>query len=169
MTNYIEKEQRKLAKLDDATVQAFWNRVHVINDRDSCWKWFGPRANGYGIFCHKGKNHRASRWVWQMCKSDLPAGLVVMHLCDNPSCCRPSHLLLGTTADNRRDCVRKRRHTQGTGVWNAVLDPAKVTAIRSLYSSREYTQAEIAAIFKVTQPAISYIVTGTNWKQVTPA
>ena len=35
---------------------------------------------------------------------------VVMHSCDVPLCCNPSHLVGGTYADNNRDMAAKGRH-----------------------------------------------------------
>ena len=36
-------------------------------------------------------------------------GFVAMHICDNPSCCNPSHLVIGTHADNQTDKYKKNR------------------------------------------------------------
>jgi hypothetical protein len=55
----------------------------------------------------------------------IPDGLQVRHTCDNPPCCNPAHLLLGTQADNCRDMVVRRR----SGVEK--LTPDNVREIRS--------------------------------------
>lgn len=40
----------------------------------------------------------------------IPSGLVVRHSCDNPSCCNPLHLLVGSQQENIQDAYdRKRR------------------------------------------------------------
>ncbi len=40
-------------------------------------------------------------------------GMQVLHHCDTPACVRPSHLFLGTEADNARDKVEKGRQAEG--------------------------------------------------------
>jgi hypothetical protein len=40
----------------------------------------------------------------------IPAGLDVMHKCDNPPCCNPSHLELGTRKQNLQDSAARGRH-----------------------------------------------------------
>jgi hypothetical protein len=163
MANYIAREIKGTGN------NKFWNKVLTMNDATSCWEWHGAKAKGYGIHRHDGKQMRATHYVWRICKSVIPDGLVVLHTCDNPGCVRPSHLLLGTRADNRRDCVSKGRHTKGTACWNAKLDPAKVTVVRTLYGSGGHTQKEIAELLGVTQPCISYVCTGMSWRNVEAA
>ena len=51
----------------------------------------------------------AHRWAWMLVHGSIPDGLHVLHRCDNPPCFRPSHLFLGTDADNARDMASKGR------------------------------------------------------------
>lgn len=52
---------------------------------------------------------------------DLPTaemvGVNVLHTCDNPPCCEPSHLFVGTQAVNQADKVAKGRQARGDGHW----------------------------------------------------
>lgn len=77
-----------------------------------CWEWQRSRMNsGYGRvyqgFMRDMGAHRAAYIVW---KGDVPEGFCVLHRCDNRICINPSHLFLGTKADNTRDMVAKGRH-----------------------------------------------------------
>lgn len=89
-----------------------WERVDKSGD---CWLWTGPCNNkGYGVFGigHSGKTttHRLS---WELTFGVVPAGLFVLHRCDNPPCCRPEHLFIGTNSDNIKDSVAKGRFRAG--------------------------------------------------------
>ena len=93
------------------TEAQFWARVDKV-DGDGCWVWNGARVpEGYGQAVYEGKVHGAHRlaWMFDNRERQVPAGMKVLHRCDNPPCVRPSHLFLGTNGDNMRDCVRKGR------------------------------------------------------------
>ena len=49
--------------------------------------------------------------------------MVVMHTCDNPACCNPLHLRLGTTADNVADKWAKGRGKGGRAARLVVIEP----------------------------------------------
>jgi hypothetical protein len=62
-----------------------------------------PRTNGVTPTM---KTHRAA---WLVTYGPVPEGMCVLHSCDNPPCCRPDHLFLGTLKENSEDRDRKGR------------------------------------------------------------
>jgi hypothetical protein len=87
----------------------FWSRIPRTT---GCWEWkAGCFDNGYGAFKSQGKQYHAHRLVWELTRGKIPSGLLVCHKCDNPRCCNPEHLFLGTVSDNAKDAVAK-------GRWN---------------------------------------------------
>lgn len=75
-----------------------------------CLLWCGERnRKRYGKVYSGGATRLVSRVVWAHVHGPIPEGLLVLHHCDNPPCARPSHLFLGTPADNSRDMVEKGR------------------------------------------------------------
>jgi len=84
----------------------------VIDQHTNCWEWQGGKNNvGYGMI-RDGKQMRTTHRVSyeEHNNAVIPAGLVVMHSCDNKCCCNPSHLSLGTMKDNMHDMINKNRH-----------------------------------------------------------
>lgn len=94
----------------------FWAKVERVSG-DECWRWLGAKSShGYGSAKALGKNARAHRVAYALANGPIPPGVVVMHSCDNPRCCNPAHLSLGSQSSNILDCVTKGRwHQAGTG------------------------------------------------------
>jgi len=81
-----------------------------------CWLYTGAQSSeGYGSIYVKtsdGKNRRppAHRVAYSLHVGlDVPANMVVRHLCHNKLCVRPGHLVIGTDADNANDRVKKNK------------------------------------------------------------
>lgn len=152
------------------TVSRFWEKVDKISTPDGCWMWTAYKnRQGYGKFATK-KNIQvlAHRFIWTAMNGPIPGDLVVCHRCDNPSCVRPDHLFLGTSSDNRRDCIQKRRNNSAKGCrqGHAKITEDDVRAIRRRHATGE-TQDALAKAFGISQSAVSYIVLRVNWKHVT--
>lgn len=87
----------------------FWEKVVKTA---GCWKWLGCTVKGYGKIGAQnciGSPLAAHRVSWELHHGKIPNGFCVLHKCDNPPCCNPDHLFLGSLADNNRDRVAKGR------------------------------------------------------------
>lgn len=154
------KANRKVEPLE----VRFWRNVSRQGD---CWEWTGTKnKKGYGTIDVETRTTLAHRLVLKLTGVDLPDDKKVLHSCDNPPCVRPSHLSVGTSADNNADMVAKGRQkgVSGERHHNAKLTQAQVDEIREKYSDRHLSTAKIAALYGVSQPAISYILIGKTWK-----
>lgn len=78
---------------------------------DDCWEFQGCRgAKGYGRIHTPGGIKLAHRVSWEIHNGEIaPRGLVVRHKCDNPPCCNPNHLEIGTYAQNTEDAIVRGR------------------------------------------------------------
>jgi hypothetical protein len=80
---------------------------------DGCWPWQGYIGTwGYGQMWAERATQLAHRVAWDLAVGPIPAGMSVLHRCDNRPCCNPSHLFLGTHTDNVRDMAAKERDWQ---------------------------------------------------------
>jgi len=95
-------------------IDRFMEKVVVIGE-SGCWVWVGSLAKaGYGTFnSGKGQTQNAHRWAYKHFVGPIDDGLFVCHRCDVPACVNPSHLFLGTNAENMRDMTAKNRQAKG--------------------------------------------------------
>ena len=138
----------------------FWSKVDRSGD---CWLWKASRtADGYGVIRWAGKSRKAHRVAWVIAAGEIPAGKLVLHRCDVPGCVRPSHLFLGTDADNARDRTEKGRGAKGERMGRAKLTWREVDAIRIRVAAGEM-QKTLAAEFDVATSTIARIITRERW------
>ncbi len=122
---------------------------------------------GYGIFSYQHQTIRAHRFAYETFCDSIPAGLYVCHDCDNPLCCNPSHLFLGTATDNNRDRDAKGRRgdMRGERHGQARLTESDVLTMRSRRQSGD-SFAAIARDFGVSAVHARRVVRGEKWSHV---
>jgi hypothetical protein len=110
------------------------------------------------------------RIAWELANGrQVPKGMDVCHTCDNPPCCNPAHLWIGTAKDNTRDMILKGRARYkampGEKHGNAKLTDAAVRRIRKMREKGQ-TLAQIGSFFGVTKHCIWHIVRRNAWKHI---
>lgn len=149
----------------------FWGRVDKSAGPDACWPFQGCRDKwGYAHVGRNSRRHQAHRMAYQLAKGAIPAGKLVLHSCDNPPCCNPAHLRLGTDADNMLDKLRKGRQRRGERSPQAKLSNAQAIEIRAKYQRRltgkrtTWSNAvELSKEYGVSPQTISQIALGHRW------
>ena len=156
--------------------------------KSPCWEWTRCRGSyGYGKMgsvallrsSSPGDTHRIA---WMLKNGPIPKGMCVLHHCDNPPCCNPSHLFLGTKADNNIDRQLKGRSIQGDQHWArlhpgrvlrgvacpwAKLTNRQVSAIRSQYIRGKIGYKRLGKKFGVSWQLVALVVKGKVWKHLT--
>ena len=148
-------------------VSRLWRHVRPVGE---CLEYVGKRSKGYGLFSIRGKRMYAHRFAWRVQRGAIPAGLGVLHHCDNPPCVRIEHLFLGTQADNARDMWAKGRanHARGERGGSAKLNRQQVLAIRHDLAVGVSVPA-LAAEYAVSEATIYAIRNRDNWAWLEPA
>ena len=169
-------------------IAAFWARVDKTpghGPEGECWVWLGCRIReGYGQVRFDGRLELTHRVSYRLEVGEIPPDKpCILHSCDFPPCCRPSHLFPGTIADNAADRDAKgraatgERHgsrtkperlARGDRNGSAKITEADIPDIRERLARKE-SQASIAADYGVKQPTISRIGSYETWKHVPKA
>jgi hypothetical protein len=177
------------------TINRFWSKVNRTQDVRACWEWLASTThNGYGQFKVQNRSLRTNRVAWELTYGAIPQGLFVLHTCDNPACCNPFHLELGTHEKNMHDMkIRKRAacgdkngsrlhperlvrgndHPARKSPWmvgemngEARLNELQVKSIREQYSLRKKSMRILSIEYGVTKTQISRIIRGISWKHL---
>lgn len=176
---------------NEDTDNYFWSRLS-LPDQNGCRKWLkGLYTDGYGQAWFNGKGIRAHRLAWELTFGPIPKGKLVLHNCpgkDNPTCCNPDHLWLGTNEENMEDARRKgqfvtgerhgrytkpertargERHASRTKPESKCkLSQDQVLEILKRRESGE-TQRRVAKYYGVSQSHIARIENGKHWAWLT--
>lgn len=152
----------------------FWSKVEGRAGPE-CWEWTATRLpTGYGCYQFPrgaeipgggSRTRPAHRRAWELAHGEIPPGMRVCHRCDNPPCCNPAHLFLGTAKDNTRDMLAKARHCHGERHPRNVLSDADVREVRRL-RTLGVTYDELERRFGVTRGALHRAAHGTSHRHV---
>jgi hypothetical protein len=157
--------------------ERFWTKVDKSGE---CWNWTGHKRNGYGGFWDGHRTVVASRVAYELSIGPIPNYMHVLHRCDNPACCNPAHLFVGTNADNVADKIQKGRARYASGDRSAArlhpnsygrgedqprakLKIVDVLAIRELYKTGTTSERKLAAQFGVSNRQIHRILHEQQW------
>lgn len=146
----------------------FWERMTMTDS--GCWEWQGYRnAQGYGCYYPTGKKFLSHRHAYALTHGPVPHGLLVLHKCDNPPCCNPDHLFLGTHADNSADMCAKGRHRttplRGTSHPEAKFTADEIRSIRNRVAAGE-SRTTLARELGVSISTISLITLRKHYTEV---
>src|SRR5574342_155158 len=98
--------------------KAIWLRVEKRGS-DECWPWVGrfevrKGRRWYGSYVWHGVPKRPHRAIVEFrLARKLLRHEYVLHSCDNPQCCNPAHLRVGTQRDNMHDMFSRGRFRGG--------------------------------------------------------
>ncbi len=155
------------------THEVLWSKVDKCGP-DECWPWNGFRnKQGYGRTWIKGVGYYAHRVIFDLANpgiiplSNHGISVCVMHDCDNPPCCNPAHLKLGTHLDNMRDKTSKGRSPdfRGERAPRAKLTSEEVFWIR-MQKKNGATLKALALLYDVSRSAISHCLYGLSYQDV---
>ncbi len=154
----------------------FWSRVEKRGE-DECWEWKAGRIpQGYGMFHPYVNPLRSHRVSYYLSTGVDPKENLVLHSCDNPPCCNPKHLSIGSNMENSMDMMKKRRGLKGVPKKNYVFpsnqkpktrkfDVLKVIEVRRL-RSQGVQLSVIAKMFNASRAQVGRIVYGYSWAHV---
>lgn len=136
--------------------QRLWDGCDRSGGEDACWPWKGHcYGAGYGSsYLHGQGKVPAHRIAWEAANGQkVPKGMVVCHRCDNPPCCNPKHLFIGTEADNMQDMHAKGRHPGRGRLPRAVPENVREEVLR--LKAEGLTQKRIAKALGLTRYAVA--------------
>lgn len=152
--------------------ELFWDLIERGESND-CWPWKGStNGAGYGIIKMLNVKFYAHRQAYTEAKGSIPAGMVVRHKCDNPICCNPDHLEVGTMRDNSQDAVARgkmhgRNCCRGSDHHQATLTEAQVKEMRQKYDINVRGAATYASReFGVSRSTADRILKGVSWSHI---
>jgi hypothetical protein len=157
------------------TPDVLWSKVDKKGE-DECWNWLGfKNEDGYGRVQINDWQYYAHRVIYNLVFPDVinikapkltdEKGFL-LHTCDNPSCCNPKHLWVGTHKENMEDKVKKNRQKRfpsDTGP-RCKLTMQQAKEARQLRKEGISTR-ELALRFGLSLPSMKTLIRGDSYKE----
>lgn len=157
------------------TPEVLWSKVEKRGP-DECWPWRGfVNEGGYGRTWINDRAYYAHRVIFDLAHPntitrEAPVSKqgtgFLLHSCDNPVCCNPSHLRVGTYAENTADREARGRAPD----YGADRGPrCKLTMEQARYA-RELRKSgvsarDLAVRFSISLPSMKSLLRGHSYKE----
>ena len=168
-----------IPQLSEKDKTRFFAKISTEPTDKGCLLWLASTGKGYGQVRIGGRLFIATRIAYFLHYGVDPGEFHVCHKCDNPTCCGPECLYLGTQKDNMQDMMAKGRGNQPSGdkqgsrtkpecrprgenSWCAKLTEADIPVIRA----DPRTHRVIAAEYGVHYSVINCVKQRKTWKGV---
>ena len=147
---------RKVFTLPE-TAERFWSKVNKGKKRE-CWNWTAHLTPyGYGDFTYNRRVYPSNRMAMMLTLNRMLATAeCVLHRCDNPRCCNPRHLRIGTKAENQKEMAERKRGKWGGGLRITEKHVKRMRRMRS----NGYNLKQISQSFGISHTWASAILTG---------
>lgn len=178
-------EYNEIPELQSYYLDRLWFGIDKLPG-EGCWLWSRCKTKaGYGVLRvkiapRKYRNIYVHRLVFKIVTGVDPAGNNLCHHCDNPPCCNPKHLFLGTQMENIKDMMAKGRGRNHDGLAAAIpkwkemrlsrnrdaVGSHDVQLIREMWASRLFLREFIIINFTLTRNLFENVIHRDDWPGV---
>lgn len=169
--NFVPKPAGRPAN----TPEVLWSKVNKRGP-DECWPWTGfVNHNGYGRTWINDRGYYAHRVIYDLANPNEITreqteqqryAKLVLHKCDNPVCCNPAHLYVGSHDQNMKDKVERNRSPKFSGgrAPRCKLTMDQAREARKLFAEG-ISKKMIAEKFNVRAAIINLLVQGKTYRE----
>jgi len=167
----------KLIKLSSGAILSFTNKIifdidlplietpeyFLTSNSNNCWKWNAVKdKDGYGIF----RRYRAHRVAYYFKNNNISETLLIGHICNNPSCVNPNHLIQITNNENMNYMVECNRSAAGEKHGrSSLLNNEIENIIIDIFNNK--SKLYILLNYKISESQLFHLLNGDSWKNQT--
>ncbi len=144
--------------------------TYDIDEQTGCWNCTSHKLHigtdgfiGYFV-CNLNGYRTVHRYMYAQKYGNITLDDIIRHICDNPRCINPEHLLKGTHADNVQDRVDRNRSAIGERNGRSKLTEEQVLDIYYSKDSNNYLTNK----YSIDRKLIYAIKHKLIWKHILP-